>query len=89
MRAIALAVLLLAVPSFAADGRWQIVNPTPSVARDTMLIDTQTGETWILCVNEEGGSNWCFVPKTKSRDRDVTKKEKSSWRELPNVPPTP
>ena len=29
--------------------RYQIVNPTPDVAIDTMLLDTYTGRSWKLC----------------------------------------
>lgn len=75
MRLLSLAALLVVGPAFAGDGRWQVVNPTPSIVRTIMLLDTQTGETWIICKSDKGSSNWCHVPKTKLRDVDPDFKE--------------
>ena len=33
----------------APNGRFQIVNGTPDVARNIMLLDTVTGDTWLFC----------------------------------------
>lgn len=33
----------------ASAQRYQIVNPTPEYIRNTMLLDTATGRTWIYC----------------------------------------
>lgn len=47
------------------NGRYQIINGTPQFARNIMLLDTQTGRTWIQCETGDSakfvtqGSNWC------------------------------
>lgn len=46
----------------AADGRYQIVNGTPSMSRNIMLLDTAIGQSWITCENKkEGRSGWCLL----------------------------
>lgn len=65
MRSIALA-LFLAAPALAADGRWQIVNPTPNMVRNTMLLDTQTGQAWVTCLDDAGHVAWCGPVKRTS-----------------------
>lgn len=45
-------------------GRYQIVNGTPAMARNIMLLDTWTGTTWITCENEQDGTNWCAMSRT-------------------------
>lgn len=47
-------------------GRWQIVNPTPAMARNIALLDTATGNTWIMCIGEHGSVNWCLAERTDS-----------------------
>jgi len=42
------------------NGRYQIANGTPDQARNIMLLDTQTGKTWIIC-NGAGGTAWCIM----------------------------
>ncbi len=65
----ALTAVLLSVPALAEDrqvvvgpqafvGRYQIVNGTPDQARNIMLLDTITGETWLSCT-VEGAFGWC------------------------------
>jgi hypothetical protein len=46
-------------------GRFQVVNGTPSMAANIMLLDTATGESWIKCSSEDVGSLWCAVPKSE------------------------
>ncbi|WP_310569323.1 hypothetical protein [Gemmatimonas sp.] len=46
------------------NGRFVIVNGTPELARNIMLLDTQTGRTWIACTAKDVGStdsNWCSM----------------------------
>jgi hypothetical protein len=50
----------------AESGRWQIVNGTPEQASNIMLLDTQTGDSWITCFSSDGGTMWCLILKTNS-----------------------
>src|SRR5438876_808316 len=43
-------------------GRFQVVNGTPSMTRNIMLLDTQTGQTWIFCSDPKIGGGWCDMP---------------------------
>jgi hypothetical protein len=47
-------------------GRFQIVNGTPEQARNIMLLDSMSGESWIVCTDEESGTGWCQMPRFKS-----------------------
>lgn len=47
----------------APNGRFQIVNGTPEMTRNIMLLDTFTGDTWILCTTE-GATGWCRMPRS-------------------------
>jgi hypothetical protein len=49
-------------------GRFQIVNGTPEFAKNIMLIDTQTGDSWIACA---GSSEAALVIKA-SGEKDGT-----------------
>ncbi len=42
-------------------GRFQIVNGTPGVTANIMLLDTVTGESWLLCPGTGGNEDrlWC------------------------------
>lgn len=42
-----------------APGRFMVTNPTPELARNAMLVDTATGDTWLLCGDTDGSSGWC------------------------------
>src|SRR5277367_3839022 len=66
----------------AGNGRWAIVNGTPELAHNIMLLDTQTGDAWILCNSADGETNWCTITRTSS-----TTSTKSASGEL-FVPPT-
>jgi hypothetical protein len=46
-------------------GRYQIVA-SPAAMRATFLLDTVTGESWILCNGADAGDTWCSVPRTSS-----------------------
>jgi hypothetical protein len=46
-----------------ANGRWQIVNGTPEMTRNIMLLDTQTGDSWINCSDSKGATNWCSMSR--------------------------
>jgi hypothetical protein len=41
--------------------RRQIVNGTPEVARNIMLLDTQTGDSWITCHDSQAVVGWCMM----------------------------
>ena len=44
----------------AEPGRWQIVNPISEVHARTFLLDTQTGDTWMICGDMlKGEAQWC------------------------------
>jgi hypothetical protein len=47
----------------AANGRWQIVNGTPEMSRNIMLLDTQTGDSWIVCSDSKGVTYWCSLSR--------------------------
>ncbi|EPX59094.1 hypothetical protein D187_003471 [Cystobacter fuscus DSM 2262] len=40
-----------------------MVNPTPDMTRNTMLLDTATGDSWVLCIVDGGSKGWCPLPK--------------------------
>lgn len=43
-------------------GRYQIVNPTPQYVGRTMLLDTETGATWIVCGKSDALVRaWCSI----------------------------
>lgn len=50
-----------AVPSVA--GRYQVVNGTPDQARHIMLLDTLTGDTWMICDRSDNSTAWCKMPR--------------------------
>lgn len=54
------------LPVASSAGRWQVVNGTPDMARNIMLLDSVTGQTWIACTGEAGNS-WCYMPRTDHR----------------------
>ena len=48
-------------------GRYTIVNGTPSMARNIMLLDTITGATWLVCGDPKGEANgWCPLSRSFS-----------------------
>jgi hypothetical protein len=49
-----------------AIGRWTIVNGTPDMARHIMLLDTATGDSWIVCDSEDGATGWCRLERGDS-----------------------
>jgi hypothetical protein len=50
--------------SSQANGRFQIVNGTPDLTRNIMLLDTETGDSWIICtIGENNGDAWCRMDK--------------------------
>lgn len=48
-----------------SNGRYRILDPTPQYARNTMLLDTQTGRTWLMCSTNDSTTavttNWCAM----------------------------
>ena len=41
------------------NGRFQVVNGTPELTHNIMLLDTQTGKTWIICGTSP--TAWCAM----------------------------
>ena len=57
-------------------GRYQVVNPTPAYRRDTILLDTATGHTWITCTIQDNdgkpipgteSNGWCEMSQAIGR----------------------
>lgn len=55
-------------PPAPAPGRYEVVNPVPSVGQRIMLLDTWSGRTWIICDTKDvsgltatTNSNWCAM----------------------------
>jgi len=57
-------------------GRYQVVNPTPEYRGKTMLLDTVTGHTWLICTITDGsgrqaegaaGEGWCDMTQAYGR----------------------
>jgi hypothetical protein len=46
------------VSSSLTMGRYQVVNPTPEFAEHAMLLDTATGQTWLMCKSGDT-RGWC------------------------------
>jgi hypothetical protein len=51
-------------------GRWQIVQGPPTGIYRTFLIETGTGETFIICGAKDGPEYWCPVTQAKQRSPD-------------------
>jgi hypothetical protein len=47
------------------NGRWQIVNGTPEMTRNIMLLDTETGNSWIVCTGAGDETKWCIIRKSE------------------------
>lgn len=47
------------------NGRYQIVNGTPDLTRNIMLLDTQTGDSWIDC-DDDGRTTWCRILRSNA-----------------------
>jgi hypothetical protein len=45
-------------------GRFQIVNGTPTMTRNIMLLDTQAGTSWVFCTGHNGADTWCVIPRS-------------------------
>jgi hypothetical protein len=53
-----------------ADGRYQVVNGTPALSKNIMLLDSVTGSTWMMCSNGDevhGDYQWCEMAMTSNR----------------------
>jgi hypothetical protein len=53
----------LPVPVTASAGRFHVVNGTPELTKNIMLLDSVTGETWIYCSDTNGVTGWCYMPR--------------------------
>lgn len=69
-------------------GRWSIIH-SPHMARDTMLLDTATGNTWQLVKlgsdEKKSGVGWQFVRKLDN-PAEITE-EDWEWLENSQSPP--
>jgi hypothetical protein len=52
-------------PVTSGNGRWQIVNGTPEMTRNIMLLDTETGNSWIVCTGVGDETKWCVIRKSE------------------------
>jgi hypothetical protein len=52
--------------SSQGNGRFQIVNGTPDLTRNIMLLDTETGDSWILCVTGDNSDGWCRMQRSNN-----------------------
>jgi hypothetical protein len=54
-----------AVASSSRTARFQVTNGTPEMSRNIILVDTQTGKTWLLCGTKDQESivntGWCAM----------------------------
>ena len=48
------------------NGRFQIVNGTPDLTRNIMLLDTETGDSWIICVTTDNADGWCRMQRSNN-----------------------
>jgi hypothetical protein len=53
----------------ASTGRWTIVNGTPEMASNIMLLDTFTGDSWISCEDPDGTTEWCRIPRSEGASK--------------------
>ena len=70
MKKLLLALILAALTSCdnGDTGRYHIVMGPPGGHRYTMMIDTVTGDSWIICGKENGTAediHWCKLEKAK------------------------
>jgi len=52
------------------EGRFQIVDGTPEFTKNIMLLDTETGESWIVCTDTDNTSEWCHMERSSSAATD-------------------
>jgi hypothetical protein len=52
------------IESIKSIGRYQVVNPTPQMARNIMLVDTVGGDSWVMCLGPHGETGWCHMPSS-------------------------
>lgn len=58
-------------------GRWQVVQGPPSGIYRTFLMDTVTGDTWIVCDTSDGLEAWCplerldYLPAESQRNGEL------------------
>ena len=51
--------------------RYQVINGTPHLARNIMLLDTVKGETSILCQASDNSIRWCPMPSAPGKDKII------------------
>ena len=88
---VAIACLVMARPNatqtrstITDNGRWQVVNGTPEFARNIMLLDTQTGNSWITCTDSKGVTSWCTIPR--GYEQVGNSQSSSPPTQAPNMP---
>jgi len=57
------------VVSSTSSGRYQVVNGTPELSKNIMLLDTATGRSWILCRDESKSDLWCTLEVSEASDK--------------------
>ena len=48
-------------------GRFQIVNGTPAMSRNVMLLDTLTGDSWQICGANKSINEWCLMARESAK----------------------
>jgi hypothetical protein len=71
----------------APNGRFQIVNGTPEMSRNIMLLDTVTGDTWLYCTLVGGSAGWCKMSRSEVGTVTPEKPERQPPRFIPDPPP--
>lgn len=66
------------------NGRYQIVNGTPEMTRNIMLLDTQTGKTWIICTGSDGATWWCTMQTGEQTGKEVSSSSRPSLSGKPS-----
>lgn len=58
-------ITTIAATATSRPGRFQVINGTPQFARNIMLIDSETGRTWLTCETKDKTSvvstGWCAI----------------------------
>lgn len=54
----------------SSGGRFQVVNGTPEMTRNIMLLDTQTGQAWQICGPDTEMSRWCPMKRLIERPNE-------------------
>jgi hypothetical protein len=67
------------------NGRFQIVNGTPELTHNIMLLDTQTGKTWEVCKIDKEDS-WCAMHQYQEGEFGPSDDQKPTAKTPPGNP---